>query len=161
MMIQPNGGLLNSQYSKKSWARDIPSQQMQIIINYYSKSYRIIHIKLPEQPTYNNVEALTLPHRELYAAITFSKKRLFIDSFGQHTSGALELPSTVCWIVNKPEMFGYNIHDNILPNVKIKDEMNKHAFIEQYNITGAIQEFPYDTVNLFDIQEIIESLKKQ
>lgn len=161
MMIQTHGGLPEHQYSKKSWARDMPMDIAQKIVNYYSKSYRVIHLRLEEQPVLQNVEPLTLPHRELYAAMTFSKKRLFIDSFAQHTAAALGLPSTVCWIANDPKIFGYDMHDNIRPSANKIHELNKFSFLEQYDITGQIQQFPYDTVNLFDIDEIMESLKKQ
>jgi len=161
MILQTHGGLPNSQYSKKSWARDMPIEIAQKLADYYSKSYRILHIRLPEQPALRNVEAVTLPHRELYAVMTFSKKRLLIDSFMQHVAAALDLPSTVCWISNDPKVFGYEIHDNIRPSADKIYEMNKFSFLEQYNITGTIQEFPYNTINLFDINEIMESLKKQ
>ena len=161
MMIQTHGGLPDHQYSKKSWARDMPIEIAQKVVNYYSKSYRVIHIRLEQQPALQNVEPLTLPHRELYAAMTFSKKRLFIDSFAQHTAAALGLPSTVCWISNDPKVFGYEMHDNIRPSANKIHELNKFSFLEQYDITGQIQQFPYDTVNLFDIDQIMESLKKQ
>ena len=161
MILQTHGGLPNSQYSKKSWARDMPIEIAQKLANYYSKSYRILHVRLPEQPVLKNVEAVTLPHRELYAVMTFSKKRLLIDSFLQHVAASLDLPSTVCWISNDPKVFGYEMHDNIRPSANKIHELNKFSFLEQYDITGQIQQFPYDNVNLFDINQIMESLKKQ
>lgn len=161
MMIQTHGGLPSHQYSKKSWARDMPIEIAQKIVNYYSKSYRVMHLRLEEQPKLQNVEVLSLPHRELYAAMTFSKKRLFIDSFAQHTAAALGLSSTVCWIANDPKVFGYKMHNNIRPNVDKISELNKYSFLEEYNITGDIYQFPYDTINLFNIDEIMESLKSQ
>lgn len=160
MLLQTNGGVPEHQYSKKSWARDLPIDVAQKVVNYYSKSYRILHIRLENQPELQNVEPVSLPHREIYALFEFSKKRLFIDSFAQHVAGALNLPSIVCWIVNKPEVFGYTIHSNVFPNQEIKKEMNKFSFLEQYNITGQIQEFPFDNVNLFDVNEIISEMKK-
>jgi hypothetical protein len=157
MLLQTNGGLPSQQYSKKSWARDMPLKVAQNVVNFYSKQYRVIHIRLDEQPALENVEQLTLPHREIYAVFELSKKRIFIDSFAQHIAGALDLPSTVCWIVNKPEVFGYDIHNNVFPNQEMKNEMNKYSFIDQYNITGMIQEFPFEnTVNIFDVQDIIK-----
>ncbi|MFW6377728.1 MAG: glycosyltransferase family 9 protein [bacterium] len=160
MLIQSNGGGSN-QYSKKSWARDIPINIAQQVVDYFSNDYRILHVRTPEQPALNNVELLNLPFRELYAVFTFSKKRLFIDSFSQHVSAALNLPSTVCWITNKPKVFGYDIHDNILPNAKITHEFNKFSFLEKFDITGMVQQFNYDTVDLFDVNQIINSIKNQ
>lgn len=160
MLIQTNGGA-QGQYSKKSWVRDMPLEQAQAIINFYSKSYRILQIKTPEQPTLQNVEQLTLPHRELYAVFTFSKKRLFIDSFSQHAAAALGLKSTVCWIGNKPSVFGYKIHNNILPSANIIYKETKYSYVDEYDISGNnLQQFPYDTVNLFDTNEIFNALKE-
>ena len=104
---------------------------------------------------------LDLPQRELFAALTLSKKRLLIDSFSQHACAALDLPATVCWIGNKPEVFGYEIHDNILPNANKTQDLGKFKYMDKYDLGGQIQEFPYDTVNLFDVNEISESIKKQ
>ena len=160
MLLQTHGGAPN-QYSKKSWARDMPIEIAQSIVNFYSKSYRILHMRREDQPKLENVEPLTLPHRELYAIFPLSTKRLFIDSFAQHTAGALNLPSTVCWIVNKPEIFGYDIHSNILPNATEISKLDKFSYLEEYDISGQVQQFPYNSVNLFDINQIIESLKKQ
>jgi hypothetical protein len=160
MLLQTHGGS-GQQYSKKSWARDIPINIAQGIVNFFSKSYRILHIRNEDQPSLENVESLTLPHRELYAVFPLSKKRLFIDSFSQHAANALELKSTVCWIVNKPSVFGYEENDNILPNAKLINEFNKYSYIEQHDISGQVQQFPYDTVNLFDINQIIKSIKDQ
>lgn len=160
MLLQTHGGA-PQQYSKKSWARDMPIEIAQNIVNFFSKSYRILHIRREDQPALGNTEPLVLPHRELYAVFLLSKKRLFIDSFAQHAAAALGLKSTVCWIVNKPEVFGYNIHDNILPNANKINEFNKYSYMEQFDISGQIQQIPYDTVNLFDINQIIESVKKQ
>jgi len=161
MLLQTHGGLLSHQYSKKSWARDMPIQIAQNAANFYSKQYRVLHIRLDEQPALHNVEPVTLPHRELYALFELSKKRLFIDSFSQHVAAALDLPSTVCWIVNKPKVLGYEMHEDVFPNQEMKHEMNKYSFLEQYDITGQIQQFPYDNVNLFDFGDITKALAKQ
>jgi len=157
-LLQTNGGA-PGQYSKRSWARDIPLDIAQKVVNYFSKSYRILHIRREDQPQLQGVEPLILPHRELFAVFTFSKKRLFMDSFGQHAAAALGLPSVVCWIVNKPSVFGYKIHKDIFPNANKIFKFNKYSYVDEYDISGQIQQFPYDTVNLFDVNEIIEALK--
>ena len=161
MLLQTHGGSPQGQYSKKSWFRDMPIEIAQKLVNYFSKSYRILHIKSPEQPVLQGVEQLTLPYRELYAVFPLSTKRLFIDSFSQHVAAALDLQSTVVWIGNKPEIFGYPEHINITPNASYVRELNKFSYLEQFDISGQIQQFPYDTVNLFDINKIIEAVNKQ
>lgn len=161
MLLQTHGGSPTGQYSKKSWFRDMPIEIAQKLVNYFSKSYRILHIKSPEQPILQGVEPLTLPYRELYAVFPLSTKRLFIDSFSQHVAAALDLQSTVVWIGNKPEIFGYPEHINIVPDANYVRELNKFSYLDQFDISGQIQQFPYDTVNVFDINKIIEAVNKQ
>jgi len=161
MLLQTHGGSPNAQYSKKSWFRDMPIEIAQKLVNYFSKSYRILHIRTPDQPALNGTELLTLPFRELYAVFPLSQKRLFIDSFAQHVATSLDLQSTVVWIGNKPEVFGYEENINILPNVEHVRELNKFSYLDQFDISGQIQQFPYDTVNMLDINKIIEGVQKQ
>ena len=139
----------------------MPIQIAQELANYYSKKYRILHLKSPEQPVLENVEPLTLPHRELYAVFPLSKKRLFIDSIAQHVAAGLGLESTVVWIGNKPEIFGYDKHLNIKPNIDIVRDFNKFNYLDKYDISGQVQEFPYDTVNMVDINEIVSAVDRQ
>jgi hypothetical protein len=159
MLLQSHGGGGN-QYSKKSWYRDIPIETAQYIVDYFKKDYRILHIKSPEQPNLKNTELLSLPHRELYAAFPLSTKRLFMDSFSQHLAAGLGLQSTVLWIGNSPKVFGYDEHINVLPNAKIINQFNKYKALNA-DITGFVQEFPYDTVNIFNVDEIIDAIKNQ
>lgn len=158
MIIHSNGGLPQQNVSKKSWARDLPQQNMVDIINHYKDKYRILHIRLDEQLQYDGVESLMLPLREIYASLLLSEKRICIDSFAHHASAALNLPSVVCWIVNKPSVLGYDIHHNITTNAKIVSEMRRYSVFEEYSILGQIQEFPYDRVDLFDSQDIINAV---
>ena len=107
------------------------------------------------------MEQLNLPHRELYAVFPLSTKRLFIDSFAQHVAAALDLQSTVVWIGNKPEVFGYAENINVIPSANYVRELNKFSYLDQFDIAGQIQQFPYDTVNVLDINKIIEAVNKQ
>lgn len=160
MLLQTHGGSPTGQYSKKSWYRDMPIEIAQKLVNYYNKTYRILHIKSPEQPTLQGVEMLNLPLRELYAVFPLSTKRIFIDSFAQHAATALGLQSTVLWVGNSSEVFGYPENLNIRPNAKIINNFDKYTYLID-DISGQIQQFPYDTVNLFDINKIIEAVNKQ
>jgi len=161
MLLQTHGGSPTAQYSKKSWFRDMPIEIAQKLVNYYSKSYRILHLRTPEQPALQGTELLNLPFRELYAVFPLSQKRLFIDSFAQHVAAGLDLESTVVWIGNKPDVFGYDEHINVMPNVDHVRELNKFSYLDQFDISGQIQQFPYDTVNMLDINKIIEAVNKQ
>ena len=159
MLLQTHGGS-PQQYSKKSWYRDIPIDIAQKLVDHFNKTYRILHIKLPEQPVLKGVEVLNLPQRELCAVFPLSTKRIFIDSSSQHIAAALGLQSTVLWIGNKPEVFGYPEHINILPSAKVVRQFNKLTYLQD-DISGFIQSFPYDTVNLFDVNQIIEAVNRQ
>jgi hypothetical protein len=161
MLMQTHGGNASQQYSKKSWFRDMPIATAQQLVNHYSKNYRILHIKSPEQPKLNGVEELTLPFRELYAVFTLSSKRIFIDSFAQHVAAALGLESTVVWIGNSPDVFGYELHKNILSDAKVVREFNKFSYLEQFDISGQIQQFPYDKIDVLDINKIIQAVDSQ
>ena len=161
MLLQTHGGSPNAQYSKKSWFRDMPIEIAQKLVNYFSKSYRILHLRTPEQPALQGTELLTLPFRELYAVFPLSQKRLFIDSFAQHVATALDLQSTVVWIGNKPEVFGYESNINILPDEGHVRELNKFSYLDQFDISGQIQQFPYDTINMLDINKIIKGVQEQ
>jgi hypothetical protein len=158
MLLQTHGG--GGGYSKKSWYRDMPIEIAQKLVNNYSKSYRILHIKNPDQPSLHGVEPLTLPLRELYGVFPLSTKRLFIDSFAQHAAAALGLQSTVLWIGNSHKVFGYEENINIYPNANIINNFDKYSLFQD-DISGFVQSFPYDTVNLFDINQIIDAVNKQ
>jgi hypothetical protein len=90
-----------------------------------------------------------------------SSKRLLIDSFAQHAAAALQLPSTVCWVGNKPEVFGYSLHDNIVANEFTTKPELKNAYLSRFNIAGDLIEFPYYSEDeIFNVDTIIESLSK-
>jgi hypothetical protein len=77
-------------------------------------------------------------------------------------AAALNLPSTVCWIVNKPEVFGYGIHDNIIHNPFTKKPELRNSYLQPFNIGGDLLEFPYNSeFEIFDSAKIIESINKQ
>ena len=70
--------------------------------------------------------------------------------------------STVCWISTKPGIFGYNLHDNIIANSFTKEPQIQNAFYQSFNLTQDISTIPYNNLNeIFDVNRIIESIKKQ
>jgi hypothetical protein len=106
MVIQTNGGAEN-QANKYSWARDIPQQTAQEVVDYFAKDFSIVHIRREDQLALNNTIPMQADFRNLCVLIKNSQKRLFIDSFAQHVAKALDLNSVVCWIANDPNQFGY------------------------------------------------------
>jgi len=151
------GGNQESQYS---WSRDLPFQTAQDIADYFSKDYRVIQVKREDQLGLNGVEPITAPFRHLFIILLYSQKRLFIDSFMQHAAAAFGIPSIVTWVTNEPKVFGYDMHTNIISGVPEEYDTKKYSYLEPYNITGAVSEFPYATTNLFNTEAIIQELLK-
>jgi len=158
MIIHANGGGGN-QKLPYSWYRDLPYQNGLDVVNEFKNEYNIYQIAKDNQPLLPNVNKLTLPLRHLFASFLFSKKRLLIDSFSQHIAAALNLTSTVVWVGNKPEILGYDTHTNITCNVAPVHDTYHSSYLEDFDIGGNDVQFPYNTLKLFDSQEIIKSLK--
>lgn len=160
LLLQTNGGAPNDM--KYSWARDIPMIVIQEVINAFKDEYNIIHIKREDQIGYEGTIPVTDSFRALAVLIENSDKRLLIDSFAQHTAAAMNKPSTVCWIINSPQVFGYELHSNIIANpFTIKPEL-RNSYFSKFNITGDLIEFPYNVESeIFNTKEIIQSIKNQ
>lgn len=158
LLLQTNGGAETD--IKYSWARDIPTCVVDSVIHEFREQYNIVHIRREDQIKYNSTYGVSDNFRALIVLISLSDKRLLMDSFGQHAAAALGKPSTVCWVVNSPNVFGYDMHTNILANKEtVKPEL-KAAYLSKYNIGGDLIEFPYnDEREIFDIGKIIYSIK--
>ena len=90
-----------------------------------------------------------------------SSKRLFIDSFGQHTAKALGLNSVVTWVANKPSQFGYDNNINIEPNAETVSPELKGSVFSKYQIDGNLIEFPYNSESeIFDFEEIVNAIRE-
>lgn len=159
MVIQTNGGA--EEGLKYSWARDIPLITAMKVVEQFHEQYSILHIRRDDQFTLPNTISVTASTlRELFCVISISEKRFFMDSFGQHTAKALGLDSVVCWIANEPSQFGYANNKNIICNRETKKPELKGSFLQKYNISGSLTEFPYNTEEeIFNVEEIIEALK--
>jgi hypothetical protein len=157
-LIQTNGG--GESELKYSWARDIPYNLMANIIAEFKDEYNVVHMKREDQLSYDNTIPVTDTFRALAVLIELSSKRLFMDSFAQHTAAALNQPSTVLWIANKPNVFGYDIHTNITSNpFTLKPEL-RNSYLSKFNISGDLLEFPYNNEKeIFNLNDIIKTLK--
>jgi hypothetical protein len=159
-VMQTNGGAENQQ-SKYSWSRDIPYGVAQKVVNAFAQQYNVVHIRRQDQVALENTTPVQADFRALFGLIGISQKRLFMDSFGQHTAQALGLDSVVCWIGNTPVQFGYENNINIVAKAETKNPELKNSFLSKYNIVGDLTEFPYNNENeIFDAEEIIEALRK-
>ena len=159
-VLQTNGGGAE-QPLKYSWMRDIPTQTAQEVVNHFVKDYTIVHIRREDQLPLQNTMPLTADFRALAVLIQVSKKRLFMDSFAQHTAKALDKKSVVCWIGNKSNVFGYESNINIQANKETAVPELKQSVFSKYNITGNLFEFPYeDEKEIFNTENIINALNE-
>lgn len=159
-MMQTNGG--GDANKKYSWARDLPVSVVMPIIEHFKNQYDIVHVRRDDQQEYPNTIKITAPFRQIVATAMLSEKRLVMDSFLQHVFGALKMPSVACWIVNSPEVFGYDMHTHIMRNEFTREPELRNAYIEKFNIGGDELEFPYNNEEeIFDVNKIIDALEKQ
>ena len=159
LLMQTNGG--GDTNKKYSWARDLPVSVVTKIIEEFQKTHTIFHVKREDQIGYKDTIQLTGQLRQILAVSLLSQKRLVIDSFMQHALAAMKLPSVACWIVNKPKVFGYDLHTNIVANQFTNKPELKNAYLSKFNIAGDLIEFPYNSEDeIFNVESIIESLSK-
>ena len=159
-LMQTNGGGGND--LKYSFARDLPSSVVAQVIEHFTKTHNVVHVRREDQIAYDKTTPLTSGIRDILALTLMSDKRLLIDSFVQHGCSAINLKSSVCWITNNPKVLGYEIHDNILANPFTKQPELRNSVYAKFNIAGDPLEFPYNNEEeIFDVQKIIDSLEKQ
>jgi hypothetical protein len=159
LALQTNGGVSN-QTDKYSWPRDMPAATAQRVVNAMAQDYNVVHIRRQDQLGLQGVYPVQAEFRALAVLIQMSAKRLFIDSFAQHTAVALFKPSVVCWIANTPIQFGYDMHTNIVAKQPTMKPELRNSVFSKYNITGQVTEFPYMSEDeIFDADEIIAALR--
>jgi len=159
LAIQPNGGPPNLGYNY-SWTRDIPKPVVEKVIEEFKSTHTIVHIKREDQQTYANTLHALDGFRSIAILLQLSDKRLLIDSFSQHLAAAYNLPSTVCWITTVPEVFGYELHNNIKANeFNLSVDFPENLY-QPFNLAQDITSCPYSKLeDIFDVGKIIKSLK--
>lgn len=160
LIIQVSGGATNAAYTY-SWTRDIPIQQAQTIANIFNANgYRVLQIRDEKQIQLQNTETLhQVQPRQLFALIALSDKRFFNDSFAHHAAAAFNLKSTVCWIKTNPNIFGYDLHNNIVTDAKEVINNDKDAYLFDYDFNGPLPEYPFETLEIFNIEKIVKSIE--
>jgi len=158
--IQTCGGAQNQDYPI-SWMRDMPLSIAQRVVDRMNAlGYTTVHLRRPDQYALAGTVSPIFTVREMLCSIEFSDKRLFIDSVAEHAAAALGKPSVIVWTGNRPGVFGYTTNANLLPRETPKFRHKIDSYLEPYNITGIIHECPYDTDELFDVEEILTCLKR-
>lgn len=162
LVLQTNGGMYGND-KKYCWTRDIPHNQAQVLANELSKFYTVIHVSRPNCNRLQNTEFLEeVDKRTLMLLLTISQKRILIDSCLQHAAAALNLPSSVLWVGTNPEVFGYDMHTNFKPALDIRDSNTNYvdSLFFDYNFDGPEYEFPFESTDIFNLQEVFDSVTK-
>ena len=163
LLLQSNGGPwdLDKTYS---WTRDFPTSQSQVLVDELSKLYNILHICRDKGPHLSNVTRIgDTPNKRTFLSLLLkTDKRILIDSCLQHAAAALNLPSTVCWVGTSSKVFGYETHTNINPNI-VKKNLNSEgidSLFFDHDFNGPEHEYPYDSSDIFNLQDIYNSVTK-
>ena len=160
-VIQTSGGPTESPL-KYSWARDLPLNQAQAVVDAMNNTHHVMHIRHENQLAMNNCEPVSASFRELFALIALSDKRLLIDSFALHAAAAFELASVVCFVGTSPVVYSYDANTNLLPKSKGQFVHGIDKFLEDSPWIGdRMNECPYNTADVFDVSEIINTLSLQ
>ena len=160
LLLQTNGGAMQQEL-KYSWARDIPFDIAQLIVKNYSEQYHIFQVTRPDSQKLEGVEVIDRPlsNMELFAILAEAQKRVLIDSCLQHAAAAFKLPSTVLWIGTSPNVFGYNIHKNIIANPPNNNLKLIDSYMFDYALDGILHECPYiDSVEMFNMDDIFNNI---
>lgn len=166
MVIHTNGGLVTMDSKPYLWARDMPFDIAQQIVDKYHKDYTIYQCtKINSEKCinaniieYNN--DMQLSTMEFLSILIHSDKRILIDSCLQHAAAAMKLPSTVLWNGTSPKVFGYDMHKNI-ETIKPHNFKLPGSLYFDFDFNGNEHEYPFDEEEeLFNMNQIIESIEK-
>jgi len=157
MVVQTNGGL-NEGYA---WNRDLPLEEAVEVLNHFQEEFEIIHLRMNGQLEIGNIKhTAELNLRQCLVVLQMSSKRLLIDSVYNHAAAAMNLPSTVLWVLTEPSKFGYKMHDNIMCN---EPELKNMDRLEQLftGLDANTDKCPFgQDQKIFDVEKVVESLKQ-
>jgi ADP-heptose:LPS heptosyltransferase len=167
MVIHTNGGMVTPDAKPFMWARDMPYDIAQQIVDKYHKKYTIYQCTKQNSEKCVNAHivdygfyegAMQLSTMEFLSVILHSDKRVLIDSSLQHAAAALNLPSVVLWNGTSPKVFGYDMHTNI-ETIKPHNFKLPGSYLFDFDFNGAEHEYPFDdSEDLYDIKEIFNAI---
>ena len=164
LLLQTTGGPFNLPTEKPipyEWARDLPIEIAQTLVDKYSSKYHIIQISKQGGYPLQNVERIDTPmsNMELFSLVGASQQRILIDSCLQHAASALKLPSVVFWIGTSPKVFGYDLHKNIKAKLPKRANQLINSYTFDYQFSNNNHECPYINIEeMFDINKILKDL---
>ena len=163
LLLQNTGGPFISEDKPipYEWARDLPIELAQILVDKYSSKYHIIQISRQGGYPLQNVERIDTPmsNMELFSLVGASEQRILIDSCLQHAASALKLPSVVFWVGTSPKVFGYDLHKNIKAKLPKRANQLINSYTFDYQFSNNNHECPYINIEeMFDINKVLKDL---
>jgi hypothetical protein len=165
MVLHTNGGMIAPDAKPYMWARDMPFDIAQQIVDKYHKKYTIYQCTKNNSPKLMNATTIQYDDKtqlsilEYLSILIHSDKRILIDSCLQHAAAALKLPSLVLWNGTSPKVFGYDVHTNI-ETVKPQNFKLPESYLFDFDFNGVEHEYPFDeNQELFDINKIFEYIE--
>lgn len=164
MLINSHGGGMTDDRIMYSWTRDIPYPLLVNIVEEFGNKYHILQVCKNEYQSIDHpaVEPLFNPmsNFELFSLLHVAEKRVLIDSALQHAAAAFKLSSLVLWIGTSVDIFGYDLHTNIIANKPPNNLKLPDSEYFKYQLDGVVHECPYTSPNeIFDNKNIIEKIK--
>lgn len=164
MVLHTNGGLIGQDAPPYLWARDMPFNLAQMIVDKYHKDYTIYQCTKEKSAKLNHVnviewsDKMRLNTMEFLSLILHSDKRVLIDSSLQHAAKALDLPSVVIWNGTSPKVFGYDLHTNI-ETIKPQNFKLPNSYLFDFDFMSPSEQYPFDENDqLYDLNEIFEAI---
>ena len=166
MVIHTNGGLIAPDAKPFMWARDMPFDTAQQIVDKYHKKYTIYQCTKMNSPKLINANVIEYNNEmqmstlEFLSIILHSDVRILIDSSLQHAAAALKLPSVVLWNGTSPKVFGYDMHTNI-ETIKPHNFKLPGSYLFDFDFNGVEHEYPFnENEDLYDIDKIFDAIEK-
>jgi ADP-heptose:LPS heptosyltransferase len=164
MVLHTNGGLITPDARSYMWARDMPFDIAQQIVDRYHKKYTIYQCTKANSSKCINAnhiqfdDKIQLSTLEFLSIILHSEKRVLIDSSLQHAAAALKLPSVVLWNGTSPKVFGYDMHTNI-ETLKPHNFKLPGSYLFDFDFMGMENEYPFsENEDIFDIDKIFAAI---
>jgi ADP-heptose:LPS heptosyltransferase len=149
----------------KMFIRNLPVQTAKNVSDELAANYKPILIALDTQASWmlnsgEQVEHISAPIRQLFAAIKHSNKLLFIDSFAQHAAAALGRKAVVLWGSTNPKTLGYDMHTNLSRNVCDTPHCDRpNSFLFDTDFKNQPWECPYSEACMnHDVLKIVQAL---
>ena len=170
ILFQHTGGKTPNQNDKQEiiaslalmYRRGLRQNVVQEVTDTLTKDgYLIASVQSQNQFCPEHAERVSYNIRPIIALLPFVKGVIAIDSFLQHASAALNVPSLVLWAGTSSERLGYKIHTNIERNVCSTPHCHRpNSYVFDVKANGAPWDCPYsDKCTDYTAKEIVDAYK--